>query len=79
MTYDPENLPDDPQIDRAADDLHDEETAKCLVCGCVFVRSTEPSRRYVSCPAHSFGELVSDEEEREEEDPDAYHDEYQDY
>lgn len=35
-----------------------EENAKCRVCGASFERSMEPERRYVSCPAHSFGEVV---------------------
>lgn len=35
-----------------------EEKANCSVCGKSFERSTDPDKRYISCPAHSFGETV---------------------
>lgn len=34
------------------------EIAECSVCGDDFERSVEPERRYVSCPKHSFGEIL---------------------
>ena len=45
------------------------ENAKCEVCRRPFERSTDPDRRYISCPKHSFGEVVTPAEttEREEE------------
>jgi len=36
-----------------------QETAQCSICGEDFERSTEPKQRYVSCPAHSFGETLA--------------------
>ena len=37
------------------------ETARCSVCKKLFKRSTKLEKRYVSCPAHSFGEVVQSE------------------
>lgn len=43
--------------------MEKEETAKCSVCYKLFERSIDPERRYISCPAHSFGETVDQERE----------------